>query len=436
MNRTYTAIWVALVSFGMASAAPSVATAEGLADLIPNLLATHDLVKASEADLDASRQRTRETRGRWFPQLNIISQYGHEWIDKTPGQADTNQVNRELDASVTQLLWDGGAANAAIRNSELNKVIDEQELESARQDLALEAIIAFMNVVRTREILGFAIESEENIKKQAEVEDALVQRGGGLSTNVLQAKRDLAQAENRRVEAETALLVARNNFRRIFGTDVANVETLEKPRLPTDQLPNSIEEAVRVAITENPKLAAAHSVTLVRREQAKAARATGFFPRFDAIAEHRIRKDDDGLVGAREETVAKIQMNFPFNLGLTSINTLNAAESDTVAAGHRAADQRDRVEEATRNAWDNLEAARLKFSILTNQTNLAAEFLELARRERQLGNRSLLDVLAGETELINAISDAAAAEADVAIQVYTLLNAMGRLTENMIVNGS
>lgn len=436
MKRTISAIWLASVALGAVSVLGLPAKAESLADIIPELLATHDRVKAGEADVDASRERVRETRGRWFPQLNVIGNYGHQSIDKTPGNRNTNQVNRELDASVTQLLWDGGAANAAIRNSELNKLLSEQQLESSRQDLALEGITAFINVIRAREVLDFAIESEENIKKQADLEDALVQRGAGLSTDVLQAKRDLALAENRRVEAETALLIARNNYRRVFGTDVANVETLEKPKLPTDMLPESVEAAVRIAVVENPKLDAAQTEALIRVQQAKAARATGFFPRFDAVAEHRIRRDDDGLIGTRQETTAKLQMNFPFNLGLTSINTLNAAESDTVAAQHRAGEQRDRVEEATRNAWDNLESAKLKHGILTNQTNLAAEFLELARRERQLGNRSLIDVLQGETELINAISDAAAAEADIGIQVYTLLNAMGRLTLKTIVNGS
>ena len=42
---------------------------------------------------------------------------------------------------------------------------------------------------------------------------------------------------------------------------------------------------------------------------------------------------------------------------------------------------------------------------------IAAEFLELARKERQLGNRTLLDVLTGEAALINANSAAASASA-------------------------
>ena len=68
------------------------------------------------------------------------------------------------------------------------------------------------------------------------------------------------------------------------------------------------------------------------------------------------------------------------------------------------------------------------FKILRNETAIAAEFLDLVRKERQLGNRQLQDVLQGETALINANSSATAAETDIAIGVYELLAAMGRLS--------
>ena len=54
--------------------------------------------------------------------------------------------------------------------------------------------------------------------------------------------------------------------------------------------------------------------------------------------------------------------------------------------------------------------------------------LELARRERQAGTRTLNDILRAETDLINANSDAASAEADFIIAAFTVLNSMGRLT--------
>ena len=85
------------------------------------------------------------------------------------------------------------------------------------------------------------------------------------------------------------------------------------------------------------------------------------------------------------------------------------------------------MQEQARNAWQELETSRLNLEHLRNEANIAAEFLELARKERALGRRSLIDVLAGETALINASSDAASAETDMAIAVFKLLSSMGRL---------
>ena len=81
---------------------------------------------------------------------------------------------------------------------------------------------------------------------------------------------------------------------------------------------------------------------------------------------------------------------------------------------------------------DAVQAARDNAEQLHNQADIAAEFLELARKERQLGNRSLLDVLAGETALINASSDAASADTDVTIVAFTLLSVMGKLSPNVV----
>ena len=63
----------------------------------------------------------------------------------------------------------------------------------------------------------------------------------------------------------------------------------------------------------------------------------------------------------------------------------------------------------------------------TAQIEIAAKFLELAREEREAGRRSLLDVLSGETRLINAQSDSVLTEVSIVQATFRLLNAMGRL---------
>ena len=78
-------------------------------------------------------------------------------------------------------------------------------------------------------------------------------------------------------------------------------------------------------------------------------------------------------------------------------------------------------------SWRNLETARDNRLNLNNQVRLAEEFLNIARQERAVGKRNLLDVLSAETNLLNAQSDQASTEFDVLSAGYTLLQAIGRL---------
>ena len=150
----------------------------------------------------------------------------------------------------------------------------------------------------------------------------------------MQAKQQLADAQGLRVQNRGLLLVARNAYRSVFGTDPGQLNSMVKPKLPLALLPETVGEAVRVALRENPQLTATHSTARVVRETVKTAKTT-FLPRFDRIGQSTFEEDSGGTLGHQQESAAKVQLSFPFNLGFTAVNTLKAAESDTTAADHR-----------------------------------------------------------------------------------------------------
>ena len=395
------------------------------------LLERHKLVKAAEADVEGARQRIQSAVGGWYPRLNLSSFYGKEKQNNFAAE-DTLLVPREFDITITQLLWDFGVVNSQIRTAQLQLEQVQSQLIAARQDVLLRALTAHVNVRRSIEVLNFAKQSEENIKAQAALEDALVERGAGLSTDVLQAKVTLAGAEARRVQSEGALEVALNSYKTLFYEFPRDALTLELISLPDYLLPESVDEAVQLSFEGNPNLRASMVGARIAEEAIQTTRATEFYPTFELIGESKFKKEVAGTVGFERETLGKIQFTYPFNLGFIAVNTLRAAKADSTAADRRVSDLQDQIEEQARNAWSNLQTARENAALLRNQANISAEFLELARKERQLGKRSLIDVLAGETNLINAQSDAASAESDVIIASLTLLSVMGQLGAEVV----
>ena len=429
VNHVFFRTVVAVSLLGTICVGGIAAKAESLADLVPGVLSSHDQIKAAEADVRAAKDRVRVAVGAWYPELTLTANYGYENQIKPEGTEDTDLTPRELDVSVTQLIWDFGATNSAVRIAALALEQSKAVLETVRPALLLRSATTYLNVQRAWEVLSYAKRSEGNIKRQTELETALVERGAGFSTDVLQAKVQLAGAQARRIQARGAVQVAINAYRGIFGHAPGDLESLVKPVLPVDLIPPTLEEVVTISLENNPQLKAALVANQISRETVKSTRSSNFFPSLSASGDLKFKESVGGTVGFQRESLIKVEATFPFNLGFTAVNTLRASKSDLTATERRYADSRDAIEEQARNAWENLMTARDNAAMLMNQANIAGEFLELARKERQMDRRSLLDVLAGETALLNASSDAVSAETDVAIAVYTLLNTMGRLDQ-------
>ncbi len=403
------------------------AGAETLDEVLGSLLTVSKKMKAAEADMNAAREKTREALGDWFPKLDLTSSYGYERQFKGNNTADTSVPPRSFDAKITQLLWDFGSTNKSIDNARLTFDQASAGRAAAEQTTILEGIVAYLDLLRRERLLGFARGSEDNVKRQTELEDARVQRGSGFSTDVLQSKRQLAGAQATRVRAEGAVQVARNRYLNVFDKLPERPQTMAMPPLPLDRLPKTLNDVVDIAGRENPQLKAAKMSAEIARNNVSKTISDKFAPTVNLVGESNHKNDYDGTLGQKNNQLVKVEAKYSFNLGLTAINTLKASEYVLTSTENKYGEAMDNVLEQSRNAWQELETARQNAEHLRNEANIAAEFLELARKERALGRRSLIDVLAGETALINASSDAASAETDVAIAAFKLLAAMGRL---------
>ncbi|MBO6520426.1 MAG: TolC family protein [Rhodospirillales bacterium] len=400
-------------------------------DLLPYIIENHDRVRASKSRLTAARNRAREALGDWFPTLSQTANAGHETQENDNGD-DTRTGFHEWDISLTQLLWDFGSTNAAIDKARLQVEAARYDLIETRQSLILEAITAYLNLVRSHQALKFAKESEESIRRQGGLEEALVELGSGFSSDVLRAKGQLAGAQARVAQNEGALVNAYNRYKAVFGRMPDDIDALEPVPFPASFMPLTLTQATDIALESNPSLKSAILDADIAVEDVRIARADNFFPKIEGTAERKFKKNVGGTIGAEQETLAKVEMTIDFNLGLTAVNTLRASESDLSATTFTAADTRRNIEEQVRNAWQQLDTAKRTAAHLNNQSNIEAAFLELAREERQRGLRTLLEVLDSEIKYINARSDALSSETDVLIASYGILAATGLLEYDII----
>ena len=153
--------------------------ANSLEEMIAETVETHDRLLASQAQVTAARQRSKEALGVWYPSLDVTANVERYRLERT----NTDTViapAQELTATITQLLWDFGGANATVERARLQLVQSEISLVLARQTLIAEALAAYINLLRSAEVVLFARRSEENIRRQTGLEEARIEAGSGL----------------------------------------------------------------------------------------------------------------------------------------------------------------------------------------------------------------------------------------------------------------
>ena len=403
-------------------------------DLVRSLelvLKNHKLIEASKIDSKAAEFRVKQSKGAYYPSLDVTANYGHERIIKHGPTNDTQLVARDATAKITQTITDFGLRESTVKTSELSLQQSLALEKQIKNDLLLRALTAYLRVIQSRESVKYAVQSVANIKKQTELEDAAVSAGGGLTSDVLQAKPQLAGAQARLIQFEGVLDAAKHEFEYLYGFFPKNLNNLKLTKSITDQLPQSIEETVENTMKNNPSLIAARITEDIGKEAINTARSS-LFPTIKGILSHSEKQDFGGIVGFKRESSAKIDFSYPLNLSFSEYAGKDAAVESYLATSTRIRDQENMIKQMVRTTWDGLDTAQKNAEFLTNQARISGEFLELARKERKAGNRTLLDVLGGETALINAQADAIAAKIEVLINSYTLLSLMGGLTLDTI----
>ena len=422
----YATAWLTLLGGGAQSVIAS--PREDVISLIAKATETHDRLRGAEAAADSARNGLRISHGGWYPTLSLSANGGRETTEKPAGLPNTDLNAGQLSVRATQLIWDFDATNADIRRAQVSVVRADIAVERTRQELLVEGLSAYANLVRAHRLLTFARQSEDNIRRQTGLEEVRLQEGYGFSTDVLQAKSQLAGAQARRVAAEEAMQTALSRFQAYFGHVSFRLDGAQVLAMTRAALPASMDAAVEEARRHNPRLQELALTTAAAEEAVTSVRGRSLYPRVEGYVERNIKRDVAGQPGRQNELLFKLQVTFSLNTGLTAINSVRLAEADLRAADANWADQERTVLETVRNSWNRLESARSQVKLLNDQASLAAGFLDVARAERELGSRSLIDILSGETTLINARSDAAAAETELVLAGYRLLAAMGRLS--------
>jgi adhesin transport system outer membrane protein len=301
-----------------------------------------------------------------------------------------------------------------VRTARLNKEVSFFNLLTTRQNTLFAGANTYIDVLRQQRLVELSRENEATIQRQLNLEDERVQRGSGVTVDVLQAKSRLQIAKERRVNFEGAMV---------------------DPVPPIELIPSTLERAVEIAIVENPTASSAVTNIEVARERRRSVMSE-LAPTVDLEGQFNFEKHADATIGVRRDYSLMLTASWDLFTGFSTRESLSQATYDYRASQDNRDDTTRKVIEQTRLAWQALLTARARLSLLENAVNIASEVFDSRKRLREAGKETVINVLAAEDELSNSQINFTSAAYDERLAVYQLLRAMGRLNAANLGLGS
>jgi adhesin transport system outer membrane protein len=384
----------------------------------PEVTARFNALRAAIDEIDVAR-------GAFYPRIDVLANTGRERSESSFAATGVQSFSRQrVGLELNQILWDGLATYNEVRRLGHGSVVRFFEFLEASELMALESARAYYDVQRFRELVAIA---ENNYVQHKQTYDQIEQRfksGVGRGVDLEQAAARLALADSNLVNETSNLHDVSARFQRINGEPPP--QNLPPTTFPRPGFPQTRDEALRLAVARQPGINAA--TENVRAVQAQLdVRRAAFQPKLEARLRDANGRNIDGSIGRNASTVAELVLSWNIFSGGSDMARLRQFAN----AVNNARDLRDK---ACRDVRQTLSIAYNDANKLTDQIRylrLQVEATEKARdayrKQFDIGQRSLLDLLNSENELYQARRALINAQYDLEVAYARVHNATGGL---------
>ncbi len=417
-----------LVLLGILAAPP--AGAEGLRDALATAYRTNPTLEAARAGQRATDETVAIERAAGLPAASV--QVTHtEFVKQNAANFVAPDRALQGDATLTVPVYSGGAVRNAVKAAKTRVGAGQADLRATESAIFSQVVAAYMDVILNEAVVGLNRNNVQVLDVNLRATGDRYEIGDLTRTDVAQSQARLAIARSDTRSAEASLSNARERYIQLVGNPPGALD----PPPPLPGLPATAEEATAIALEHNPDILAA-------RERSKAAdydidvAGAGRLPRLEVFSgATRLDYLDSlggsnipGLVTAQTATTAQVGLRarIPvFQGGRPAAQRRQAQARAGAALETEIATERDVIAQV-RSAFASFRAANE--IIASNQSAVEAATLSLegVRAENSVGNRTVLDILDAEQELLQAQVRLVTARRNAYVAGFTLLAAMGR----------
>jgi len=404
-------------------AAPS--RAETLNEALAAAYQYNPQLDAERARLRATDEEVTRARSGYRPVITGSADINYQFNKTHPGTS-TDTKPKGYGVDLVQPVFSGFQTYYAVNQQEANVRAGRESLRSVEQQVLLDAVTSYMDVVRDQAIVRLRENNVTVLSRELKATQDRFSVGEVTRT-------DVAQAQARRAGAVSALDLARGNlktsrasYERVIGHAPDNlIEPTGLERL----LPKSLDDAKNVGEHENPAVvgslyteqAARYAVDQIRGE---------LLPQVQLEASYADRWPDTGRINGVDETEAATvtgRLTVPIYEGGEVYARVRQAKHIHVSRLQEIEQARSQTEADVVASWSQLLAARAQVISDKSQVDANNTALTGVREEERVGQRTLLDVLNAELEYLDSQVQLVTTQRNVVVASYAVLASVGRL---------
>jgi outer membrane protein len=418
-----------LAAAGLAAMVTAAAAqAEDLRGALVKTYSTNPTIMGQRSQLRSLDEGVAIARAGRRPQISGNAGVNQNIYSNRAGFGSGRNFNAGVDVSYP--LFNGGRVTNQIGAANERVAAGRAALRATEGDVFTEAVGAYMDVIRDRSIVALNQNQVRVLEPNLRATRDRFEVGDLTRTDVAQSEARLALARSTLATVQGRLRSSEESYRRVIGDLPADLQ----PPPPLPALPRTADEAVEVALVNNPDLISIAAQIRASGRDISVERAARL-PTVSGVTQgdytNFLGSADDqfgGTGNANSQTTSAIgvQARIPIYQGGAVAARVRQAQAQRSVLLERGVDAERFVVASTRAAFSSYQAALQ--AIESNEVAVAANTLALegTRAEQTVGTRNVLDVLNAEQELLNSQVALVTARRDAYVAGFALLNAMGR----------
>jgi outer membrane protein len=420
---------------------PSPLRAETLEQALMQAYQNNPTLNAQRAAVRATDEGVPQALAGYRPRVSITANGGEASLSGTsrstsatggPTYSTLSGYNAVYNAGVTttQTIFNGFQTANRTRQAESQVSAARATLRLTEQTVLLNAVTAYMNLLRDGAILDLQRRNVDVLSEQLRQTRDRFNVGEVTRTDVAQAESRLSGGRSSVLSAEATYKASVATYRQVIGVDPGKLT----PGTPVDRFsPRTLNDSVAIGTSIHPSVTAAQYNVDVAEHQVKVAEGA-LYPTLTVQGNAQQNYGSTlAISGLSSYTISVLgQLSVPIYQGGVEYSTIRQAKETLGQQRINLDVARDQARQTVVQSWGQLEAGKANIDATQAQVQAAEIALNGVREEARVGQRTTLDVLNAQQELVNARVALVSAQRDRVVASYTLLASVGKLSPEVL----